>query len=298
MNAMGAASGIWIIRGGRLFASLPLFGIMGILNLTPDSFYDGGRYEDAASALARAGRLLAEGADIIDLGAESSRPGAAVVPAVEELSRLLPAIAAIKNAEPEVIISVDCWKVETATNVLEAGADIINDISAALFDPGLMEVLATYKPGYVLMHSQGRPENMQDNPKYDNVVDELLDFFTRRMEALVSAGLPEDRIVIDPGIGFGKTVEHNLRIIGAVERFHVLGRPLLAGVSMKSLFAGILSPGVGTLGEEEKIRATQTATAFLAGKGVALHRVHHVAAARDTLRLTRAFSSYTNPGTC
>lgn len=281
----GEKPNTWNIAGGcALCASAP-FGVMGIVNLTPDSFFDGGQHADAAGGLAHALRLRDEGADILDIGAESSRPGAAPLTPDDELARLLPVLAGLRRRAPAAILSVDTYHAATAAAVLAQGAHIINDISACRFDPGLLDVLVQYKPGYVLMHSQGRPDVMQLAPRYADVRREVREFFEREMSRLVRAGLPEDRIVLDPGIGFGKTLEHNLTLLAHVEDWLELGRPVLMGLSMKSLFGGLLglSPG-------ERGTPTQVATALLWQRGIFWHRMHEVAATRRSLHLACALS--------
>ncbi|WMW65586.1 dihydropteroate synthase [Nitratidesulfovibrio liaohensis] len=298
---------IWTVRGGRAVTPAPPhpFVVFGIVNVTPDSFHDGGRYTTHEAAVTHALRLAAEGAHVLDIGGESSRPYAEAVPLEEELARVLPVVRGIRDGyaahlaghadanrqapSPRPggapLLSVDTYKAGTAAAVLDEGADIINDISACAFDPGLLDVVAHYKPGYVLMHSLGRPETMQDAPAYANVVDALLDFFHDRMDMLVRAGLPESRILLDPGIGFGKLTEHNFEILRQIERFDSLGRPVLMGLSNKSLFGGLLD-----LGHGQRAGATQVATALLAARGVLCHRVHDVAETVRTLRLTQAMA--------
>jgi dihydropteroate synthase len=256
---------------------------MGIVNLTPDSFYDGDSHARVRDRVEHALRLHAEGADILDLGAESSRPGAAELEPAEELSRLLPVLFALKREAKGAIISVDTYHADTAAAALELGVSVINDISACIFDPGLQDVLAQYKPGYVLMHSGGRPGNMQDDPQYDDVRREVMTFFERSLTRLVGAGLPEDRIVLDPGIGFGKTLAHNMELLAHPEDWFSFGRPVLMALSMKSVFGGLL--GLSTAGRGT---STQVATALLWGRGVFWHRVHEVAEIRRSLALAAA----------
>jgi dihydropteroate synthase len=271
----------WIVKGGRALGPAPFF-IAGIVNVTPDSFHDGGQFLDHGAALARGLALAEQGADILDLGGESTRPGAAETPEAEELARVVPVIRDLAASCPAAL-SVDTYKAKVAAEALAAGAVIVNDISACRFDPALAEILAREKPGYVLMHSQGKPREMQKNPTYRDVVEEILAFFEERLQYLVQRGLPEDRIVLDPGVGFGKTLEHNLAILKHIDRFKVLGRPLYVGLSHKSLFQGLLGLGPG-----ERGAATQAATAILAAKGVAVHRVHDVADTARTLKLAAA----------
>lgn len=202
----------WILRGGRVLNPAP-FCLIGIVNVTPDSFSDGGKYIDPCNAVAHGLRLLDEGAGMLDLGAESTRPFAEPVPEGEEIARLMPVVARLREQRPDAVLSVDTLKAGTARAALEGGADIINDVSACVADPALLDVLAEYKPGYVLMHSQGSPREMQVNPRYGNVVEEILAFFEEHLARLVKAGLPEDRIVLDPGIGFGKNKDHTVAIL-------------------------------------------------------------------------------------
>jgi len=279
-----AAGPQWHVLGGRALTTPAPFGVMGIVNLTPDSFYDGGRHQ-GMQGLTHALRLLAEGADILDLGAESSRPGATELPPEEETARLLPVLAGLRQRAPAAVVSVDTYHAATAAAALDMGAAVINDISGCAFDPGLLDVLAQYRPGYVLMHSQGRPATMQDAPRYDDVRRDVREFFERGLARLVRAGLPEDRIALDPGIGFGKTMQHNLELLAHPEDWLSLGRPVLMGLSRKSLFGGLLG-----LPPQQRGTATAVATALLGVRGVFWHRVHDVAAARQALTVASALS--------
>ena len=275
----------WTLYGGRVFEPVP-FGIMGIVNITPDSFYDGGAPDTAREPQRQAARLLREGADMLDLGAESSRPGARPVAAETECARLMPVLCGLHAAHPCALISVDTYHAATAARLLATGyVHVLHDISACASEPELLDVVAQYRPGYVLMHAQGRPDSMQRAPRYTSVVEEVLDFFAREMHRLTAAGLPEDRIVLDPGIGFGKRLEHNMALLRAAHVFQErLGRPVLMGLSMKSVFGDLLGLPV-----ERRGQATQTATAMLMRDGIRLHRVHDVAATAQTLRLTAAW---------
>jgi dihydropteroate synthase len=261
--------------------------VAGIVNVTPDSFFDGGRCLDPQDAVSHARRLLAEGADILDVGGESTRPGAAPVPADEELRRALPVVeAAARLAGPAgaaAVVSIDTAKAAVAAKALAAGAAIVNDVSACRFDPALLEVVAQAKPGYVLMHCQGAPRTMQVAPRYADVVADILAFFAERLAVLAKAGLPEDRVVLDPGIGFGKTPRHNLEILRRLPEFLALGRPLFLGVSNKSVWGALLNLPVDGRGE-----ATRLATALTALRGASVHRVHEVAPAMAALRLALA----------
>ncbi len=268
---------VWKISPSR---HAPFAGLMGIVNVTPDSFSDGGHYASVQAAVAHGVQLAHEGAFMLDVGAESSRPFAAPVPEAQEAERLLPVLAQLKTSCPDTLFSVDTYKASIAKAALEQGVHVVNDISACQKDPALYEVLASYKPGYVLMHSQGSPETMQLAPTYNNVVDDILAFFEAHMKKLVQQGLPEEHIVLDPGIGFGKTAEHSLEILQHIERFHTLGRPLYVGLSMKSLFGDLLGIPLAERGE-----ATRMAVVYLAQHGVRYHRVHHVQPAHKMLAL-------------
>ena len=258
------------------------FGVMGIVNLTPDSFYDGGRYSTVDAALRQIRVCRDAGADIVDLGAESSRPGSRPVTADEEAARLLPVLMTLRHETP-CTVSVDTWRASTAALALQQGASIINDISACKWDPALLDVLVEYQPGYVLMHCQGHPRSMQQDPQYGDTVADVRTFFERELNVLVRAGLSEDRIVLDPGIGFGKTLQDNLALLNHIEVLAAFGRPLLVGLSMKSMFGDMLG-----LPADGRAAVTQTATALLWQKGVFWHRVHNVTMAVQGLRLAAA----------
>lgn len=275
----------WHCIEGKEIICREKFGILGILNITPDSFYDGGKYNDRKSALARARLLLEEGSEIVDMGAESTRPGAVDVAPEKELAQLLPVLTAFKREFPQAIVSIDTRNSATAAETLKNGAAIINDVSACEHDPGLVDVLAQFKPGYILMHSQGKPAYMQNNPHYNNVVDEVKSFFENKLNALVKAGLPENNIALDPGIGFGKNISHNLDLLTHIEEFAFLGRPLVGAVSQKSMFNQILGHPPDKHGMD-----TAVASALLWSKGVAWHRVHNVAQTRNALRIATAIS--------
>lgn len=275
---------IYIAGGGQL-PPAP-FCIFGIVNATPDSFFDGKGRLSNRLAVRRARRVWNEGAQVLDIGGESTRPYAPTVSHEEECARILPVIKAASGFRPRQgaspVLSIDTRNAFTAAQSLEAGAHIINDVSGCA-DPAMPEVLAQYKPGYVLMHTQGSPENMQDNPRYTNIVDELLNFFDQAMHSLTRAGLPENRILLDPGIGFGKHLEHNLEILRNLHRFAQLDRPMLLGISMKSLFKDLLNLPVTQRGAP-----TQILTALAFRQGIRFHRVHHVAKAVQALTIAQA----------
>ena len=285
----------WHVSGGRVLGPAP-FLVAGIVNVTPDSFFDGGRYLDPAAATDQGRALAAAGAHILDVGGESTRPGAQTVSEADELARVLPVVRDLARLPASSVegqsldgvggvplVSVDTYKATVAAEALAAGAVIVNDVSACRFDPGLMDVLAQHKPGYVLMHSLGRPGTMQQDPRYGDVVAEVLDFFEERLRALTRAGLPEANIVLDPGIGFGKLLEHNLALLRGLERFGALGRPLYVGLSNKSLWGKLLGLEPG-----ERQIATAVATGLLVARGVLVHRVHDVAAARQAALIATA----------
>jgi dihydropteroate synthase len=283
----------WTISGGRVLGPAP-FLLAGIINATPDSFYDGGRYTDLNAAVDRGRSLVKAGAHILDVGGESTRPGAAEVTEAEELTRVVPLIRELARlplhgcpglAGEFPVLAVDTYKAAVAAEALAAGASIVNDISACLFEPALADVLAEKQPGYVLMHSLGKPGTMQADPRYTNVIDEILHFFEERMRFLIARGLPEANIVLDPGIGFGKLLEHNLAILKGIERFGILGRPIYMGLSNKSLWGKLLGLEAG-----ERQTATDVATGLLVARGVLVHRVHEVATARQAATVAAAMS--------
>ncbi|WP_419779458.1 dihydropteroate synthase [Maridesulfovibrio sp.] len=268
----------WTVKGGRVLGPAPFF-IAGIVNVTPDSFYDGGKNYDPQHAVEHGRQLIDEGADILDVGGESTRPFADPVSLGDELARVVPVI---KELSLDYVVSVDTVKSGVARAAVEAGAAIVNDVSAFTQDPELLEVVADLKPGYVLMHSLGSPEEMQLAPSYGNVIEDILSFFEKSLEKLIKSGLPESHIVIDPGIGFGKTLEHNLEILRQIDRFMELGFPVYMGLSNKSVWGKLLG-----LEADERQNATQAATAVLAARGVPIHRVHEVCLTSQTLRIVK-----------
>lgn len=301
----GSKETCWQLRGGRRLEPAP-FIIAGIVNVTPDSFSDGGRYVEPEQAMERVRQVIAEGAHMVDLGAESTRPGARDVGHAEEWKRLRPVLERTlalrtppedcgheaSGATASFRVSVDTFRADTAAKALElfapcGGLDVINDVSGCSFDPALAEVLASFKPGYVLGHSPARPGVMQDKPCYDNVVEELLDWFVTRMNLLIKAGLPESCIVLDPCIGFGKTLNHTVAIFSALDRFQTLGRPLYFGISRKRFLGEIT--GLATV---QRDTATQVVTALLASRGVLIHRVHNVAETMATLNIVTAMRGH------
>lgn len=271
----------WTVKEGRAIGPA-LFLVVGILNVTPDSFFDGGSYFDGEKALDQASLLMEHGADILDLGGESTRPFSDAVDLETEKNRVLPVLKKILEKHPRANISIDTYKSQVAAFALDSGAAIVNDVSACRYDPALMDVLAQYKPGYVLMHARGNPRNMQNSPEYGDVVGAIKSFFEERLSMLVKRGLPEDRIVIDPGIGFGKTLEHNLEIMRRVEEFQCFGVPLYFGLSNKSVWGSLLG-----LKPEERGPATQVALSLMAARGVGIHRVHDVKSTVNSLEIVK-----------
>jgi dihydropteroate synthase len=259
--------------------------VMGILNVTPDSFFDGGQFFHLESALGHARRLIREGADILDIGGESSRPGAQPVPEEEELRRVVPVIRAIRQ-ESAVPISVDTYKAAVAEAALEAGANIVNDISALRFDSRMVEVVARAGVPVVLMHMRGEPRTMQQNPVYADVVREIKEFFAERIAFARAHGI--EKILIDPGIGFGKTVEHNLEILRRLGEFRELGCPILIGVSRKSFIGRLCGTAENPLPPSERLEGTIASNVIAVLNGAQIVRVHDVAAHKRALAIVDA----------
>jgi len=258
---------------------------MGVINVTPDSFSDGGLYFQKETAIEHGLRLAQDGADIIDVGGESTRPFSEEVSLQEELDRVVPVVEALSRAL-QVPISIDTCKAEVARQALEAGASIINDISALRFDPDITSVAAEAGIPVILMHMQGTPGNMQKNPFYQNLIPEILDFLRLAVDRAVSGGIKNDMIIVDPGIGFGKTVEHNLEIIRELGQFCVLGRPVLLGTSNKTFIGRLLN-------KEPHERDTGTMATVAAGvlNGADIVRVHNVKKAVETVKIVDAIKT-------
>jgi len=255
---------------------------MGILNVTPDSFSDGGRFADAAAAVAAAKQMVAEGADIIDVGGESTRPGALAVDDGDEQQRVIPVIEALAD-ETDVVISVDTMKAGVAHEAMRNGAHIINDVSALTYDAAMVDVAGEFGAGVVLMHMRGDPRTMQSNPQYDDVVEHIREYLEARIEAVTAAGLKAETLAVDPGIGFGKTAEHNVRLIARLERFAELGRPVLVGLSRKR-FLGMLTGAA----VEQRGPASVAGLACSVLNGANVMRVHDVAGAAQAVRVAAA----------
>ena len=264
--------------------------IMGVVNVTPDSFSDGGETMDADAAVARGRALLAAGADIVDVGGESTRPGALPLDPRDESARVVPVIRALAAAG--AVVSVDTRNARTMAAALDAGAGIVNDVTALTGDPDALALVARRGASVVLMHMRGDPRTMQDAPRYDDVVGDVADYLAGRVEACARAGIPRAKIAIDPGIGFGKTVEHNVALIAGLDRLAALGCAVLLGVSRKS-FIGRLSRG-----EDAKNRLSGSLAAMLAGvaRGADIVRVHDVAETRQALAVWAAIAAAAGTG--
>jgi dihydropteroate synthase len=258
--------------------------IMGILNITPDSFSDGARYLDRSRAVERAEQMVAEGADIIDIGGESTRPGSRAIPAQEEIGRVVPVIAALAKRS-SIPISVDSWKGEVARQAMDAGAEIINDISGLSFDPSLAQVAATSKAGLVLMHTRGTPDGMQRDTEYGDLLAEVMQGLRHSAETALSAGVERERICLDPGIGFAKSAQGNLELLRRLREFRGLGLPLLVGTSRKSFIGAAIGREV-----HDRLFGTAATVALAVSHGASILRVHDVAAMRDVADMARAIA--------
>ena len=257
--------------------------VMGILNVTPDSFSDGGSHFGIEAAMIHAREMIAQGVDIIDVGGESTRPGSLPVPADEEIKRTAPVIRALR-AEWDGLISIDTSKAAVAKAAIESGADIVNDVSGLRADPQMADLCATSRCGLVVMHMQGTPQNMQVSPHYNDVVQEVADFFKERMASLTARGIAPENICVDPGIGFGKTLDQNIALLRALNKIAPAGRPLLLGVSRKSCIAGMLE----STDIKERDWPTVAITSWARQQGTMLHRVHEVRPNLQALRMTEA----------
>jgi len=274
-------------RGRRL--ALDRTRVMGVLNVTPDSFSDGGRYLEPDAAVKHALEMVEDGADVIDIGAESSRPGAEPVPEEEELRRLIPVVREVCR-RVAVPVSVDTTKAAVARQALDAGAAIINDISALQADPAMAAVVAEAGAGLVLMHRQGTPKTMQQDPRYGDVVADVREFLYERMQTAAQAGSAADHILLDPGIGFGKNLSHNLTLLARLGELRPLGRPILVGVSRKSFIGEALDRKTG-----DRLMGAAAAVAVAVLRGAGLVRVHDVRAMKDVVRMVDAIATHNTP---
>ena len=283
---------LWLCRGRRfVLGRRPL--VMGIVNVTPDSFSDGGRYLDPAAAVDHALALAADGADLLDVGGESTRPGSEPVPPDEERRRVVPVVEALAK-RTGIPISVDTSKAEVARRCLDAGASIINDITGLRGDPDLPAVVANAGAGVVVMHMQGTPATMQRAPQYADVVAEVGAFFQERLHALAAAGITPDAVCLDPGIGFGKTLDHNLELLANLGAFRALNRPVCLGVSRKGFVGAVTGRPAG-----DRLAGSLAVACFAAARGEAhVLRVHDVAATRDAAVLLDAIDRHGRPTRC
>jgi dihydropteroate synthase len=265
-----------------------VYELMGVVNVTPDSFSDGGAFEDPAAAIAHGRRLAAEGAAILDIGGESTRPGADPVPVEEELRRVIPVVEGLAGAR----ISIDTMKLAVAKAAVEAGASYVNDVTAFRNDPDLAGFVADRGLDCCLMHMLGEPRTMQADPRYDDVVDDVKAFLLERMEAAVRAGVREERIQLDPGIGFGKTLEHNLELLRRLDELTELGRPLVIGTSRKSFLGKLTGRDV-----TERVPGTIATCVLALERGASVFRVHDVAEVADALKVAAATLATSWPAT-
>lgn len=268
-------------KGKLLSLNKPL--VMGILNTTPDSFYDGGKYTTIDTAIARVEQILSEGGSIVDIGGYSSRPGAGIVSIDEEIKRVVPIIKKIIEKFPETIISIDTFRAKVALEAINAGATIINDISAGDDDPDMITLASNQKVPYIAMHKKGTPQNMQLNPKYEDVTVEVLDYFINKKKVLQNAGIID--IIVDPGFGFGKTTDNNFELLNNISAFKMLECPIMVGVSRKKLIYDTLK-----ISKEESLNGTSVLNTFALLNGADILRVHDVKPAVEVIKLIENFS--------
>lgn len=293
MHTDTSASGVFVLSG-RVWPLAARVHIMGVLNVTPDSFSDGGRYTNPDAAVAHALRMVEQGADVLDIGAESTKPGALPIDEEEERRRLIPIVRAICR-QTTIPVSIDTTKASIAQQALDAGAALINDISALRFDARMGEVVAKSGAGLILMHMQGNPQTMQHAAQYTDVVEEVRQFLKTRLDAAKESGIPPERILLDPGIGFGKNCQHNVVLLARLDALLTLGRPLVVGVSRKAFIGKILGRPI-----DERLMGTAGAVAVAVMKGARMVRVHDVAPIRDVVKMIEAIQSHqqsAGPGT-
>jgi dihydropteroate synthase len=276
---------------GRMLTLSQRVHVMGIVNVTPDSFSDGGRFLDPAQAIDHGLRLAHDGADILDVGGESTRPGAGHVSEEDEAERIVPVVEALA-AKTNVPVSIDTTKAKVARAALDAGAQIVNDVSAGRFEPHILGVAAARHAPVVLMHMLGDPRSMQADPRYEDVVGEIAGFLAERVEAAVADGVSRDRIVVDPGFGFGKTAEHNLVLLRRLREFRCLGYPILAGTSRKTF----IGKALGGLPVDERLEGTAATVAMAALNGASIIRVHDVREMARVVRMVEAVQAAVEPG--
>jgi dihydropteroate synthase len=264
-------------------AQVARYAIMGVVNVTPDSFSDGGTFEDSGHAVRHARRLIADGADVVDVGGESTRPGAAPVPPAEELERVLPVIEGVAALGLPAQISVDTMKLSVAEAAVAAGATYVNDVTAFRHDPALAGLVADRGLDCCVMHMLGEPRTMQRDPRYDDVVSDVKAFLEERLAFAIAAGIPEERVQLDPGIGFGKTLEHNLELLRRLDELVAIGRPIVLGTSRKSFIGRLTGRDV-----TERVHGTVATCVIGFERGARVFRVHDVAAVSDGLKVAAA----------
>jgi len=275
----------WKFDENYIILKKPL--IAGILNITPDSFYDGGKFIDFEKAIERGKEIIREGADIIDVGGESSRPGSEPVSEKEEMERVIPVIEEL--VKENVIVSCDTYKSRVAEKAIESGAKIINDISAFRMDEKLIDIIKGSNCGYVLMHMKGTPKNMQKNPFYDDTIGEITSFFREKLELIEKTGIDLERVVIDPGIGFGKRLVDNLIILKKLDEFKKLGRPIFIGTSRKSFIGGVLNVEV-----DQRLEGSLATVVYAYIKGAKIFRVHDVKETKKVIDMVWAIENENN----
>ena len=273
----------WIARDHQFDFPRPMI-VMGIVNATPDSFSDGGHFLDPDAAVTHALRLANEGAEILDIGGESSRPGSAAVSEQEELDRVIPVIERLAM-QPELVLSIDTQKPNVAREAIATGASIVNDIAANREDPEMWQIVAEANAGYICMHMQGTPQTMQTKPVYDDVTDSVRAFFDERLKRLAVVGLRPEQVALDPGIGFGKTLEHNIKLLRYLNKFSLVERPLLLGASRKSFIEKLLGVPV-----DDRLPASLACATWAAIQGSQIIRVHDVAETVQAVRMTEALT--------
>ncbi len=259
--------------------------VMGIINVTPDSFYDGGKYDHKDQAVKRVSEMVADGADIIDIGGLSSRPGSKPVSLEEEIKRTIPVVESVSN-NFDTLISIDTYRSEVALEAISVGAHVVNDISAFNMDKNMAAVVADKGVSVTLMHMQGKPEGMQENPQYENVIDEIYEYLDGKASTAIDAGVSPDKIILDPGIGFGKTLDHNLSILNKISEFRSMGYPIMMGASRKAFIGTILD-----LPAEDRLEGSLAAAVWSVINGVNILRVHDVAETVRSVKIARAIMS-------
>lgn len=275
--------GIITTHSGSIDLSMPR--VMGILNITPDSFYDGGKYLQEDAYLAHAEKMIRAGADMIDIGAISTRPGAEKISPEEEINRLSPILQNLIHSFPKATFSIDTYRAEVAKNAIDLGVHIINDISGGRLDPLMFNLVAETHIPYILMHMQGTPGDMQKNPTYVNVVMEIKHFFKMQINKMAHLGV-KDNVILDPGFGFGKSIQHNFQLLKGMDTFRELNFPVLAGISRKSMINRVL----GTT-PEQALNGTSVLNTIALMKGASILRVHDVSEAREAIELFTVYQS-------